>query len=137
MNARGRSGWGNDARMLVAIGLLLLIPPVVSGAETPAKILEGEVPPEACAMLDDVELRSRMDGLLFKLIIMCDRQDLLGQVPPEPAVEPGPGEPEAGGVDIPVNNPAGDVGQTSHTQSETSMALNEVTGTVCSGYNDS
>jgi hypothetical protein len=68
---------------------------------------------------------------------MCGRQDLLGQVPPEPASAPIPGEPDAGGVDIPVNNPAGDVGTNSHTQSETSMARNEVTGTICSGYNDS
>ena len=136
MKATAWTGWRTDARVLVAVGVLLLVPLVVGAVEGAPKVAKGEAPAE-CAMLDDVELRSRMDGLLFKLIMLCGRQDLLGQVPPEPAFEPGPGEPEAGGVDIPVNNPSGDVGTNSHTQSETSMALNEVTGTICSGYNDS
>jgi hypothetical protein len=117
--------------------MLLLVSLAAGAVDKALPVYKGEVPAEACAMLDDVELRSRMDGLLFKLIAMCGRSDLLGQVPPEPAVEPGPGEPDAGGVDIPVNNPSGDVGTNSHTQSETSMARNEVTGTICSGYNDS
>ena len=136
MKATAWTGWCSNARVLVAVGSLLLVSFFAGAADGVPKVAKGDAPPE-CAMLDDVELRSRMDGLLFKLIVLCDRPDLLGQVPPEPAVEPGPGEPEAGGVDVPVNNPAGDVGTSSHTQSETSMTLNEVTGTICSGYNDS
>ncbi len=137
MNASARAVWYSRTQVLAAAGILLLVPLVAGAVEGAPKDAKGGLPPEACAMLDDVELRSRMDGLLFKLIVLCDRQDLLGQVPPEPMFEPGPGEPDAGGVDIPVNNPAGDVGQTSHTQSETSMTRNEVTGTICAGYNDS
>ena len=40
------------------------------------------------------------------------------------------------GPDVAVNDPSGDSGS-STTQSETSMAVNEDTGTVCAGYNDS
>ncbi|PWB79148.1 MAG: hypothetical protein C3F15_00180 [Holophagae bacterium] len=137
MKVRARAAWYSRAQILAVAGILLLVPLVSGAVEGAPKVAKGEAPAEACAMLDDVELRGRMDGLLLKLIIMCDRQDLLGLVPPEPASEPGPGEPDAGGVDIPVNNPAGDTGSTTHTQSETSMTRNEVTGTICSGYNDS
>ena len=124
-------------RLLMAVGVMLLVPVLAGADEGAPKVVKGEPPADVCAMLDDVELRSRMDGLLFKLTVLCGRTDLLGQVPPEPAAEVGPAEPDAGGVDIPVNDPAGDAGQTSHTQSETSMARNEVTGTICAGYNDS
>ena len=41
------------------------------------------------------------------------------------------------GTDVLVNNPALDTTGTTHTQSETTLARNETTGTVCSGYNDS
>src|SRR5512136_1204594 len=39
-------------------------------------------------------------------------------------------------TDVIVNDPSGDTG-TTHTQSETSIAINEDNGTICSGYNDS
>ena len=122
-------------RVFAAAGMLLLVSLAAGAVDKAPPVYKGEAP-EACAMLDDVELRSRMDGLLLRLIIQCGRQDLLGQVPPEPAAETGPGEPDAGGVDVLVNNPGGDSGA-SRTQSETSLAVNEVTGTMCSGYNDS
>jgi len=90
--------------------------------------------PEACGLLDDPEKRAIMDGLLFKLLVACDRTDELGLVHQAPAVDVGPGTDD--GPDVVVNDPSGDSG-TSTTQSETSMAVNEVTGTVCAGYNDS
>jgi hypothetical protein len=31
----------------------------------------------SCALLDDPRTRSLMDGLLLKLVVQCDRQDLL------------------------------------------------------------
>jgi len=136
MNASARAAWNLRAQILAAAGLLLLVPLVAGAVEGAPKGAKGGLPPEACAMLDDVELRSRMDGLLLKLTVLCGRTDLLGQVPSEPAREPGPGEPDAGGVDVLVNNPGGDSGS-SRTQSETSLSVNEVTGTICSGYNDS
>ncbi len=94
--------------------------------------------PATCAMLDDPEIRSRMDGLLFKLLWLCGRQDELGQVASvEAAMETAEGRFLA--TDAAVNNPAGDTAATgnSHTQSETAMARNGTTGTLCSGYNDS
>jgi len=90
--------------------------------------------PEACGLLDDPEKRAIMDGLLFKLLVACGRTDELGLVHQAPAEEVGPGTDD--GPDVAVSDPSGDSG-TSTTQSETSMAVNEVTGTVCAGYNDS
>ena len=92
-------------------------------------------PREECALLDDPVLRSRMDGLLFRLAMTCGRQELLGQVRQEPNMDAGDGESRA--TDSAVNDPSGDTGTTSHTQSETSLAVSGSTGTVCSGYNDS
>ncbi len=90
--------------------------------------------PEACGLLDDPEKRALMDGLLFKLLVACGRTDELGEVHQSPAEDAGRGTDD--GSDVAVNDPSGDSG-TSTTQSETSMAVNEVTGTVCAGYNDS
>ena len=90
--------------------------------------------PEACGLLDDPEKRALMDGLLFKLLVACGRTDELGLVRQAPAEEVGPGTDD--GPDVGVNDPSGDSGS-STTQSETSMAVNEDTGTVCAGYNDS
>ncbi len=90
--------------------------------------------PEACAILDDPEKRALMDGLLFKLLVACGRTEELGQIKQSPAMETGTGTDD--GPDVAINDPSGDTAS-STTQSETSMALNEVTGTVCAGYNDS
>ena len=109
--------------------------PAVDGAERPdvdASTVKGEID-AACALLDDSEKRALMDGLLLKLAVMCDRSDLLGQVRQEPREEIG--HPDVG-TDVPVSDPAGDTGS-STTQSETSLAVSETTGTICSGYNDS
>ncbi len=89
--------------------------------------------PAECALLDDLDKRALMDGLLLKLAIMCDRTEFLGQVVQAPNMEVG--EPDTG-TDVPVNNPAGDSGS-STTQSETSLAVSGTTGTICSGFNDS
>ncbi|KAB2962009.1 MAG: hypothetical protein F9K16_10260 [Thermoanaerobaculia bacterium] len=88
--------------------------------------------PEACALLDDDSLRGRMDGLLRKLATLCDRPDLVGGV----AQEENEPAPDALGTDVRANDPSGDSGA-SRTQSETSVAVNETTGTLCTGYNDS
>lgn len=40
-------------------------------------------------------------------------------------------------VDAPVSNPAQDTSGTAKTESETSIALNPVTGTLCAAWNDS
>jgi hypothetical protein len=96
---------------------------------------DGERPfPDECALLDDLEVRALMDGVLLKMLIACGRADELGRVEQSPAEDVGP--PTDDGPDVPVNDPSGDSGF-STTQSETSMALNEDTGTICAGYNDS
>jgi hypothetical protein len=90
-----------------------------------------------CNLLDDPTARGVMSGMFeVKLLLACGRQNELGQVTaPAPA---GPALPEAPtfGVDVLVNNPAGDLSG-SHTQSETSLTRSETTGTLCSAYNDS
>ncbi|MCI0397642.1 MAG: hypothetical protein L0322_22275, partial [Chloroflexi bacterium] len=98
-------------------------PPVGQFTKTPAE----------CSLLDDEQVRGLMSGMFeTKLLIACGRADELGT----------PGAGQQGtieslvGTDVQVNDSSGDSGA-SHTQSETSIAMNETTGTLCSGYNDS
>ncbi|MGB0132389.1 hypothetical protein [Dokdonella sp.] len=105
-----------------------------AAAKAAAKAAQ-HVTAESCAMLDDPKLANRMDGLLFFLAKACGRQaDFIGQVKSEvpfdvlPYLEPV--------TDINVSDPTGDAGST-RTQSESSISLNPVTGTLCSAYNDS
>jgi hypothetical protein len=90
---------------------------------------------EHCALLDDPSIKGRMDGRLRMLLVACGREYELGGVRQEPA---GPALPGAGPstTDVQVNDSSGDSGS-SHTQSENSIAINEVTGTLCAGFNDS
>lgn len=99
------------------------------------------LPAEQCAILvDDDEARSRMDGLLRNLALSCDRLDRLGGFEAEAGraergpTERGPTErgPAGGGPDSKVNSDLA----TNTVQSETSIAENPVTGTLCSGFND-
>ncbi len=117
--------------LLTLLTLLPLAPTLA--AEGPAGPRLKPAPPEACALLDDPAKRPLMDGLLLYLLRACGREHELGTVRQEPAVDL---SAEAG-TDVPVNDPAVDTTASSHTQSETSLAVNEVTGTICSGYNDS
>jgi len=135
--------WWARTGSVAAAAVVLTIPMVVwAQGEAPAASTEKPQaasaqakaePDPACALLDDPQSLALMDGLLLRLAITCDRRDLLGRVRQEPQMEVGHGE---SGTDVPVNNPAGDTG-VSTTQSETSLAVNEVTGTICSGFNDS
>jgi hypothetical protein len=103
-------------------------------ATVPARF--EKAPDATCALLDDPEIRARMDGVLFHLLRACGREHELGLVSGTAGIVV-PGMDIAAGTDVPVSDPTGDVGTSSHTQSETSLALNEVTGTICSGFNDS
>ena len=135
---------------ILAIGLFLaIIPAAVYAARTspnaetpsatpvqppsPGKPLQpAQVP---CDLLDDARARGKMSAMFeTRLLIACGRAEELGQVTSEPGELLAPFAP---GADVLVNNPAGDAGGYSHTQSETSIAVNENTGTICSGYNDS
>ncbi|HQN95620.1 MAG TPA: sialidase family protein [Thermoanaerobaculales bacterium] len=108
-------------------------PPVASGRDGNAP---SRPPREVCRLLDDPEVRPLMDGVLNHLLPACGREHELGLVAQSPAVEPVPAHEGAGGPDTLVNDPAGDSG-VSQTQSETSLARNDLTGTLCAGYNDS
>ena len=106
---------------------------VAAEESTPASVGIDKPLPSECALLDDPGKRALMDGLLLKLAIMCDRTEFLGEVRQKPNMEI---EAPDTGTDVPVNDPAGDSGS-STTQSETSLAVSEITGTICSGFNDS
>ena len=108
--------------------------PAVAADDGDAKAPAVKALPAECALLDDPAKRALMDGLLFKLLLACDREDELGQVRQSPSETVGPATEN--GTDVAVNDSGSDSG-VSTTQSETSMALNEVTGTICAGYNDS
>lgn len=87
-----------------------------------------------CAMLDDPKRRPRMDALLNKLLVLCDRTSEFGGVESEKYNA----EQERNripGTDVRVNDSSGETGAT-QTQNETSLAVSETTGTICSGYND-
>jgi hypothetical protein len=95
-------------------------------------------PAQICALLDDSTARGLMDGLLFNLLWSCGRQNELGPFQPEPEPEPIPriDDRATTASDVQVNNSTGETGA-SATQSETSIAQNPVTGTLCSSFNDS
>ncbi|MEN8162684.1 MAG: hypothetical protein ABFS37_01030 [Acidobacteriota bacterium] len=128
-------------RKITTIALVMAV--LLSGAaiaEVPAKTGRTQVKssldklPAACALLDDPEKRPLLDGVLVKLLVACGRTNELGRVRQAPAEEVMRGIDNA--TDVAVNDPSGDTAA-STTQSETSMAVNEDTGTICAGYNDS
>ncbi len=131
----GQNPSGSRFVSLAIVGIVLaVVGPAAAADDGDAKAPAVKALPAECALLDDPAKRALMDGLLFKLLVACDRTDELGQVRQSPSEAVGP-TPEDG-TDVAVNDPGGDSGA-STTQSETSMAVNEVTGTVCAGYNDS
>src|SRR5262245_29672693 len=89
-----------------------------------------------CALLDDQVKRALMDALELRLLVLCGRTHELGQVRSELAEAYEAPRTRTPGTDVIVNDPSGEVGS-SQTQSETSVATDETTGTLCSGYNDS
>ena len=122
---------------------LLLAPMIANAAPSPtAAALPGTPPagqqtvksPDAsCALLDDAQARATMSGMFeTKLLLACGRANELGGVTSDAPANYAPNF----GTDVLVNNPALDSGS-SRTQSETIIARNENTGTICSAYNDS
>ena len=127
--------------LLSAVSLSILILAVSAPAEaTPNAaepyVLEGKDLIEACLLLDAPKAPGIMDGLLYSLATKCGREDdFLGTVSPD--LGGGEARPsEKGSSDVAVSDPSGDSGA-STTQSETSLAYNPVTGTVCASFNDS
>ncbi len=119
------------------LAVLAIFAPVWAGraaAEERSRLEPVSPTDDQCALLDSPEIRAQMDGLLFNLILRCDRQDLLGRVAGHGVGAQAVGD--QAGPDVRVHRPEDDIGQTS-TQSETSIAENLDTGTFCAGYNDS
>ncbi len=108
----------------------------VAGAENQEQLEAQKQLQSICSKLENPKNLALMDGLLHHLIKKCDRQDLLGTVRSEGAEEGVPGSAPSA-TDAAVSDPTGDTPAASHTQSETSMAYNPNTGTLCSAYNDS
>ncbi|MCB8952551.1 MAG: exo-alpha-sialidase [Ardenticatenales bacterium] len=113
---------------------LLFTQVLATHADAPALLgAEKAAAENNCSLLDNPAARERMGGMFeTKLLLACGRANELGQVS-------APMTPETaallGGVDVQVNNSTGETG-TATTQSETTIAVNENTGTICSGYND-
>jgi hypothetical protein len=94
---------------------------------------------QACALLDDPAARREMSAPFERMLL--ERCGRLSQAPASAAGLPvgrlaAAPSPEAP-TNATVNDSALDSGGFSHTQSETTLAVNEVTGTICSAYNDS
>lgn len=109
-----------------------------SAASAQEKVASGRPTPSVadCALLDNPKFAGRMDGLLRYLAIGCGRQaEFIGNVREEGGPEGLNFAPAA--VDAPVSNPAQDTSGTAKTESETSIAFNPVTGTLCAAWNDS
>lgn len=88
-----------------------------------------------CHLLDDPVARRTMSGMLETMLLRaCGRSEELGGV--QSPVGFSLDRPIGLGPDVLVNDPTGDSG-VSHTQSETSVAVNPNTGTICVAYNDS
>lgn len=132
-------------RPLIGLALAGLLSPFYATAQSAERTVRANaatkvVPAtaEACAALDDRDLRNRMDGLLFNLLWSCGRQhELTGTPETESFSEIVENLSDAVlAADIQVNNSSGESGSSS-TQNETSIARSAVTGTLCSGFNDS
>lgn len=127
--------------------VLILLAATAASAQTPIrKVAQPSsltvirpAPLDACRLLDHVTGRRLMDGLLFNLLWSCGRQAELAGASSE---EEGAEETlrlitsAATTTDARVNDPTGETGA-SVTQSETSIAYNSNTGTLCSAFNDS
>jgi hypothetical protein len=119
---------------IILIGLLVMIMGLLPASVQAAKPDVGLQ--ASCALLDNPTTRGLMSGVFeTNLLIACGRSNELGQVSAPAAPNPQPLLPLLG-TDVQVNDSSGDSGA-SQTQSETSIAINENTGTICSGFNDS
>jgi len=121
---------------LAVVAELALSPAQADAAQE--KVQSSRPKPSAaeCALLDDPSIAGRMDGLLRHLAIGCGRQaEFIGNVREEGGPEGLNFAPAA--VDAPVSSPAQDTSGTAKTESETSIAYNPVTGTLCAAWNDS
>ncbi|MFK8016238.1 MAG: proprotein convertase P-domain-containing protein [Gammaproteobacteria bacterium] len=108
---------------------------VANDGNTSYEGMSGKELANACSMLDNPKYVQRMDGLINYLAIKCNRRDMFGGAE-SAKYDKDKSTNRIPGTDVPVNDPSGDSGA-SQTQNETSIAISPVTGTLCSGFNDS
>lgn len=123
--------------LLTAAALLALASGAVAAEKGPGSPGPAAPSAEECALLDDPKLAGRMDGLLKYLAKGCGREaEFIGGVRQEGGPEAPDFAPEA--ADVAVSDPTdgGGAGTSAKTQSETSIAYNPVTGTLCAAWND-
>jgi hypothetical protein len=130
-----REGWQVERVRHTVSGLVVLAAVLAAWSESAAGPPPRRPPREVCRLLDDPQTRPLMDAVLNHLLPACGREHELGGVLASPRTEPAGAAGDTAGPDVPVSDPSGDSG-ISQTQSETSLARNDVTGTLCSGYND-
>lgn len=126
-----------SARFVLLVLVLSLVALLPAQAVVPAPDSRPQ-----CRLLDDSALRARMSGA-FELALLeaCGRftPGVAGSTARQTPPGAKPSRPLAARVqsapDVRVN--AVDPPEWSTTQSETSIAINETTGTICSTYNDS
>lgn len=133
-----RKSWWSFAAILCAVAVAVPAAALDAGKQKikPSEAAGRLVPSAAsCALLDDPRKAGRMDGLLTWLAKGCGREaEFIGGVHQAPDEAGAPNlTPQA--VDVAVNDATLDQG-VSKTQSETSLALNETTGTICASWND-
>ncbi len=81
-----RRSFANPTTLILAIAITLMtavVLPVTADDGAAGKSIDKPLPPE-CALLDALDKRALMDGLLLKLAVMCDRTEFLGEVRQEP-----------------------------------------------------
>jgi hypothetical protein len=130
--------------VIVILGLLTAVflkPPTTSQADEPAPAATAipqiptlnEKTEEACARLDEKGVGlSGAEELWLRQV--CERP--LPNQPQSAIPQNQPASLLALGPDVPVNDPSGDSGD-SRTQSTTTLAVNQNSGTICSAYIDS
>ncbi len=128
-------------RVTTLLAAALVTWPVFAADQSPAELsnakrMGAKQLSSACTLLEDKGKFVRMDGLKRKLAYLCGRSDLLGQVEGVSAEATSTDAARAAALDGQVSDPAGETGA-SQTQSETSIARDENTGVLCSGFNDS
>ena len=114
-------------------------PGLISSAEAAISSIDET----GCYLLDDPLARRTMSGMFETTLLWdCGRITTQSTYQLNQPIYPFPQLPITNyqlpfiGPDIPVSDPSGDFG-ISHTQSETSIAINPNNGVVCVAYNDS
>ncbi len=124
---------GCSLPLVLAVSLAVVVITLLLAAGQPSQGEEAQNLGPDCSMLDNTEIRGRMSGAFeLSLLMSCGRLEPGGPV--APVREPVPAAMPAVGPDTRVN--AVDPISQYTIQSETSIAVNPDSGTICTTYND-